>query len=114
MSFLNATQCHRTRARALRTYAGTNAAAQVTDFGSRTFGTWTALSGVVRLYPAYKVEDEIVYVLAFSTYVIAMAYFTTEWLALGTMELGVGLVRVTIVPIISIPWMTMQRGFYVG
>ena len=112
-SLFNTTQCYRSKANALLTYAGPNAAAQVTDFGSRMFGTWTALSCIVRLYADYNIEDRAVYVLAFSTYAIAMAHFMMEWLAFGTMTFGVGLVRVAVVPIISISWMMMQWGFYV-
>jgi len=112
-SLFNTTQCYRSKANALLTYAGPNAAAQVTDFGARMFGTWTALSCIVRLYAAYNIEDKSVYVLAFSTYAIAMAHFMMEWLAFGTMTFGVGLVRVAVVPIISISWMMMQWGFYV-
>lgn len=112
-SIFNTTQCYGGKENALRTYAGPRAAAQVTDFSSRMFGTWTFLSCLIRLYAAYKIEDEGIYVLTIATYAIAMAHFMVEWLVFGTMTHGVGLLRVMIVPVVSISWMAMQWGFYV-
>lgn len=112
-SIFNTVECYRGKENALRTYAGPNAAAQVTDFSSRIFGTWTFLSCLIRLYAAYKIEDESIYVLTFATYAIAMAHFMVEWLGFGTMGAGVGLVRVAIAPAVSMSWMVMQWGFYV-
>ena len=112
-SLFNTTQCYRGKENALRTYAGPNAAAQVTDFSSRMFGTWTLLSCLIRVYAAYRIEDESMYILAFATYVIAMTHFAVEWLGFGTMTAGVGLLRVAIVPVVTMSWMLMQWGFYV-
>lgn len=112
-SIFNTTECYRGKKNALRTYAGPNAAAQVTDFSSRMFGTWTFLSSLIRLYAAYRIEDESIYVLTFATYAVAMTHFMVEWLGFGTMGAGVGLLRVAIVPVVSMPWMLMQWGFYI-
>ena len=109
----NSTQCYRGREIALRTYAGPNAAAQVTSFSSRMFGTWTFLSCLIRLYAAYRIQEESVYGLAFATYAIAVAHFMLEWLNFGTMTAGIGLLRVSVVPIVSMSWMAMQWGYYV-
>ncbi|KAI5306203.1 ergosterol biosynthesis protein [Ascosphaera pollenicola] len=51
---------------------------------SRTFGTWTFLSSVVRCYAAYNIDDPLVYGLAMWTYGIALAHFTGEWLLFGS------------------------------
>lgn len=112
-SLLNTVQCYRTRKHALRTYAGPNAAGEVTNFGSRMFGTWTALSCLVRVCAAYRIEDDALYWLAFCTYAIALVHFGIEWLRFGTMSGGIGLWRVAIVPVVSMSWMALQWDFYV-
>lgn len=114
LALLNTTQAYRTRRFAFRTYEGPVAQSQVTDFGSRMFGTWTFLSCVVRLYAAYKIDVPEVYMLTLWTFVIAMVHFGTEWMVFGTMRAGKGLAPVMVVPVVSIAWMIAHWGFYVG
>lgn len=105
-------QCYRSKHHALRTYVGPNATAQVTEFGARMFGTWTALSYCIHFYSACEIQHEGIYVLAFFTYVIALAHFGVEWLEYGTMAAGIELLRVAVAPVVSISWMLLQWDFY--
>lgn len=114
LALLNTTQAYRTRRFALRTYEGPAAQSQVTDFGSRMFGTWTFLSCVLRLYAGYRIDVPEVYLLTLWTFIIALVHFGSEWLVFGTMRVGTGLVPVMIVPFVSIAWMVLQWDFYVG
>ena len=111
---MNTVQCYRTKSHALRTYDGPSSDSQITDFGARMYGTWTFLSAVIRLYAAYRIDTNEVYVLVLWTYIIALGQFGSEWLAYGTMKMGKGLAPVLIVPSVSVCWMLVQWDFYVG
>ena len=56
----------------------------VTSLSSRTFGTWTLLSAIVRVYAAYNIANRAVYDICAWSYVIAGAHFVSEWLVFGT------------------------------
>ena len=45
---------------------------------ARIYGTWTLLSSVVRVYAALTIEDQHLYILAISTYAIAVIHFGVE------------------------------------
>lgn len=87
---------------------------QVTALQSRTFGTWTLLSAIIRLYAAYNINNPVVYQLALWTYVIAWGHFVTEWLVFGSAKWGRGLAGPVIVANLSVGWMVAGWGFYVG
>jgi len=87
---------------------------QTTPLSARTFGTWTALSSIIRLYAAYHVSNPQVYQLALYSYVIAWAHFMSEWLIFRTARLGAGLAGPLAVATTSLVWMVSQREFYVG
>jgi len=97
-------------------YAGSSASKQspVTELSARTFGAWTAISAIVRLYAAYNIRDPAIYQMAMWTFGIAFAHFGSEWLVFGTVRMN----RAAVFPI-SIAtgtgaWMLMQWGSYVG
>ncbi|KAL9624456.1 MAG: hypothetical protein Q9160_001419 [Pyrenula sp. 1 TL-2023] len=82
----NCIQSYTTVAYTRRLYAPTKAHSEpsspnpeVTRLSGRTFGTWTFLSTIVRLYAAYNIEDRRFYELALWTYIIAFAHFFSEW-----------------------------------
>lgn len=50
----------------------------VSPLAGRLFGVWTALSGFIRLYGAYHLEDTHVYRAVFLTYILALGHFGTE------------------------------------
>ncbi|KAF4635085.1 hypothetical protein G7Y89_g3011 [Cudoniella acicularis] len=54
-----------------------------TPLSSRTFGTWTLIQSLVRLYAAYNIGNEAFYQLAFLTYAVAWAHFFSEWKEMG-------------------------------
>ncbi|QIX00607.1 hypothetical protein AMS68_006124 [Peltaster fructicola] len=64
----------------------------VTPLSARTFGTWTALSSIIRLYAAYRINEPVVYELALWTFGLAFAHFISEWLIFGTARWGRGLI----------------------
>lgn len=80
---------------------------------ARTFGTWTFLSAVVRLYAAYNITDPLIYQLAVWTYGIAFGHFVTEWLVFGTAKWGAGLAGPVFVSTGTLAWMVTQWGWYV-
>ncbi|KAF2423781.1 ergosterol 28 [Tothia fuscella] len=86
----------------------------VTPLSARTFGTWTFISAVVRLYAAYYITNPQIYQLAFTTYVVAFLHFFSEWLVFGTARAGPGLLGPAVVSTASLSWMWLQWGYYVG
>ncbi|EGP87629.1 unnamed protein product [Zymoseptoria tritici ST99CH_1A5] len=93
-------------------YAGNNPSA-VTPLSARTFGTWTGLSSIIRLYAAYNISNPVVYQLALWTYGIAFAHFFSEWLIFGTAKWGRGLGGPVFVSTVTTVWMVAQWGWYV-
>ncbi|EME44215.1 hypothetical protein DOTSEDRAFT_172319 [Dothistroma septosporum NZE10] len=86
----------------------------VNELSARTFGTWTALSSIVRLYTAYNITDPLVYQLCLWTYGIAFAHFFSEWLVFGSAKWGQGLASPVIVSTVSTVWMLIQWRSYVA
>ncbi|WPG98988.1 ergosterol 28 [Acrodontium crateriforme] len=85
----------------------------VTDLSARTFGTWTALSAIIRLYAAYNITNAVVYELALWTFGLAWIHFATEWLVFGTARWGRGLAGPVCVATGTGAWMLAQWGSYV-
>lgn len=85
----------------------------MTPLSGRTFGTWTLLSSVIRLYAAYHISNPQVYELAFWSYSIAFAHFMSEWWIFGSTRWGAGLAGPVIVSTTSLTWMWSQWGYYV-
>lgn len=86
---------------------------QVNPLQSRTFGTWTSLSSIIRLYAAYHITDPLIYQLALWSYVIAWGHFMSEWLVFGTAKWGRGLAGPVVVSTGSLVWMGWCWGEYV-
>ena len=85
----------------------------VTELSARTFGTWTAITSVVRLYAAYNIETPVMYQLALWTFGVAWAHFMSEWLVFKTTKMGSGLAGPVIVSTTSLLWMWLQWDYYV-
>ncbi|KAJ9635797.1 ergosterol biosynthesis protein [Coniosporium tulheliwenetii] len=85
----------------------------VTPLSARTFGTWTLLSSIIRLYAAYHIDNPVVYQLALWTYAVAGFHFFSEWLYFGTARWGAGLAGPVFVSTGSLAWMLSQWGWYV-
>ena len=97
----------------LRTYAGSRAPKEMTAMTTRLFGTWTLLSGIVRLYAAYNVADKAAYTLALSTFGVAGAHFGLELLIFGTMRWDKGFLFPALVAYGTPIWMLTQWSYYV-
>ena len=87
---------------------------EVTTLSSRTFGTWTFLAAIVRVYAAYNIATPALYDLCLWSYVIAFAHFFSEWLFFKTARLGEGLLGPVLVSTLSILWMALQREAYLA
>jgi hypothetical protein len=85
----------------------------VTGLSSRTFGTWTLLTGVVRLFAAYHLEDPSWYNLAIATYFVAFWHFGSELLFYRTTRLISGATPTYLVSIGTLIWMVKERDGYV-
>ncbi|ORY09541.1 Erg28 protein [Clohesyomyces aquaticus] len=97
-----------------QTLKPTESANPVTPLSARTFGTWTFLSSVIRLYAAYNISDPLIYQLALWTYGIAWAHFMSEWWVFGTARWGAGLAGPVCVASGSLVWMWAQKEYYLG
>lgn len=84
----------------------------VNPLSSRTFGTWTFVSSVIRMYAAYNISDPLMYQLTLWTFGIALAHFSSEWLYFGSAKLGKGLLPSMFVATGSLTWMLLQWEFY--
>jgi hypothetical protein len=86
----------------------------VTELSARTFGTWTAITSIIRLYAAYHINDKPVYEMALWTFGVAWAHFVSEWLFFGTARFGKGLIGPLLVSTGTAYWMLSQYGAYVN
>jgi len=86
----------------------------VTPLSARTFGTWTFLTSLVRLYVAYHINEVAFYNLGMWTYAIAFGHFASEAWVFGSTRWGVPLAFPVGVSTISMVWMWTQREFYLG
>lgn len=87
---------------------------QTTALSARTFGTWTLVSCVIRLYGALYLNEEHVFQLTFISYLIALFHFGTELLVFRTCKIGKGFLGPLVVSTTSLTWMYMQKEFYTG
>ncbi|KAK9430336.1 hypothetical protein V1505DRAFT_386162 [Lipomyces doorenjongii] len=110
-----------------RVYEGNPA--QVTGLSARTFGTWTFLTALVRLYGAYHINNPAisghpvamlfedrpsVYDITYATYIVAFMHFSSEWIIYKTAKLGKGLAGPLIVSTTTLAWMTLQKSYYLN
>lgn len=112
VSLGNSIQAYFSLAGSQQVYAGTSPS-RVTDLSARTFGTWTALSSIIRLYGAYHINNPAVYEITLWTFGVAFAHFALEWLVYGTAKLGKGLAGPLIVSTVTASWMVAQWDGYV-
>lgn len=111
ISIGNSIQAYSTVAYTKRVYSG--APNEVTPLSARTFGTWTFVSAVVRIYAAYFIHEQKMYELAFAMLLGANFHFMMEWLVFKTARWGPGLSGPIIISSVSIVWMWTQWDFYV-
>ena len=110
ISVANSVQCYSTLTFTKRVYSGQPD--QVTPLSARTFGTWTLVASIVRLYAAYHINEPHMYQLAFATFVGANLHFMSEWLYYKTAKWGAGLTGPIIISAVSSVWMLAQWDYY--
>ncbi|KAL8841836.1 MAG: hypothetical protein Q9205_002461 [Flavoplaca limonia] len=111
VSIGNSVQSYLTTSYTRRVYSAPETT--VTPLHARTFGTYTALASIIRLYAAYNITNPMLYQLAIWTYIVALGHFYSEWLVFGTARWGKGLAGPVIISVSSLAWMVMQWGVYV-
>lgn len=111
-AIFNTVQSYSTLALTRRVYS--QRPQDVTPLSSRTFGTWTFFSAIVRLYAAYNISNQQVYQICLWSYIVAAVHFVSEWLVFGTAGLGAGLSGPLVVSSSSIVWMLSQREYYLA
>ncbi|OJD18810.1 hypothetical protein AJ78_01217 [Emergomyces pasteurianus Ep9510] len=81
---------------------------------SRTFGTWTFISSVVRAYAAFYINEPHMYDLAMWTFGTAFVHFMSEWLVFESAKAKGRFVSPLFVASGTLVWMATQRTFYLG
>ncbi|KAI9671067.1 MAG: ergosterol biosynthesis protein [Alyxoria varia] len=112
VSLFNSIQAYTTTSYTRRVYSASPAS--VTTLSARTFGTWTALTAIVRLFAAFHITEPAWYQLAFLTYVVAALHFVSEWVVFRSANLGAGLTGPLIVSSATMTWMWWVWQDYVG
>ncbi|SCU78501.1 LADA_0A05930g1_1 [Lachancea dasiensis] len=87
---------------------------ETTNLSARTFGTWTFISSVIRLYGALYLQEEHIYQLVCISYLVALFHFGSELIVFRTCKLGKGFMGPLIVSTTSLAWMYTQKEFYTG
>lgn len=111
VSILNSVQAYATLSYTRQIYKAQPT--EVTGLSGRTFGTWTAMASIVRLYASLNIHDPRFYQLAIATYGIAWLHFVSEWLIFKTAGWGKGLGAPVFVSTGSLIWMFSVWGSYV-
>ncbi|KAF8984751.1 ergosterol biosynthesis protein [Entomortierella lignicola] len=110
-SFLNTFQAFVTLTATRRIYA--NKPHEVTGLSGRTFGVWTLLSSVIRLYGAYHLQFAPMYNITLATFGIAWVHFMSEFFVFKTAKVTGPFLAPCVVATSSLIWMYSQYGYYV-
>jgi hypothetical protein len=122
ISVANSIQAYTTLTFTSQVYAGSSSSlpktpssstSPATPLSSRTFGTWTLIQSIVRLYAAYNIDNPQMYQMAVLTYAVAWLHFMSEWWIFGTARWGRGLAGPVFVATGSLVWMWLQWGYYI-
>ena len=87
---------------------------ETTKLSARTFGTWTFISCVIRLYGALYLNEPHIYQLTMISYAVALFHFGSELLIYGTCRFDAGFISPLIVASTSSIWMYNQVDYYTG
>lgn len=80
--------------------------------GFRTFGTWTMLGCVLRVYAAYDIQNRGLYDVTLWSFAIGSLYFGMEWAVFGGSMPGRK--RGLLIAMGSCIWMALQRHHYLS
>ncbi|KAJ9156388.1 hypothetical protein NKR23_g832 [Pleurostoma richardsiae] len=86
---------------------------QVTPLAARLFGTWTLITGILRVYAAYRVDDPVLYQLGLITHLLAAAHFSSELLVFKTLRLTGPQIFPLVAGFGGSIWMALQYHAYV-
>lgn len=84
---------------------------QVNALIGRMFGTWTMLSGVVRLMCALFIDNRPVYDLTFFTFIMVWLHFLSEIIIFETTEPSIGVISPMVISGISMILMIIGYKF---
>eukprot|EP01137_Pigoraptor_chileana_P010470 Opistho-2@60172 len=87
---------------------------QVTALSARTFGTWTGLASIVRIYAALDLHNKSLYDVTLLSFVLANAHFLGEVYVYKTAALELGVVLPLIISGTTMLWMLFARSRFVG
>ncbi|CCK72748.1 Erg28p KNAG_0L01280 [Huiozyma naganishii CBS 8797] len=87
---------------------------ETTKLSARTFGTWTFVSCIIRLYGAFYLNELHIYQLAMISYLIALFHFGSELIFFRTCKLNSGFMGPLVVSTTSLVWMYSQFEYYTG
>lgn len=90
-----------------------NTQSPATPLSSRTFGTWTIVVGIVRMYAAYRLEDPAWYQLQMWVTAIALLHFSLEAFVFKTCQPKGPWLAPTIPATVCLIWSGLQYNHYV-
>ncbi|PVU90423.1 hypothetical protein BB561_004889 [Smittium simulii] len=94
-----------------RIYNGQNQ--QVTPLSSHTFAAWTILSAIIRYQCSFNMNNQILYDITLSSYIIAACHFLSEIYVFKTTKLFGPVLSTFVVAGTSIFWMIKDRALYI-
>lgn len=109
-AFFNTIQTFVTTKLSRRLYSATPI---VTPLQARTFGAWTLMSAVVRMYAAYHIHDKTIYDMTLLSFLIAFGHFASEILIYRTAKVPGPALSPVIVATLSLYWMIRHYDYYV-
>jgi len=120
----NAIQCYNTMSYTRRVYPGQAASkgskptdvalsSPATPLSSRTFGTWTAAVGIVRIFAAYHINEPAWYQMQMLTNVVGLVHFGLEAFVYKTCSPSGPWLAPVSVALIGEIWSIAQYNFYV-
>lgn len=114
LSIFNTAQCYTSTYYNKQIYnQATTKFAEVTGLSCRTFGIWTLLSGIIRTYSVFYLNDVHVYRLCFATYVCAWLHFVSELMIFKTANLK-GVIKAPLIVATTMgSWMWFSWNSYV-
>lgn len=86
---------------------------EISPLGVRTFGTWTFITSIIRLYGSwYLVGNKQIYELCLWSFMVAFGHFYLELSVYKNCKFDKGFMGPLIVSTTSIIWMATQKEFY--
>ncbi|EDV23692.1 putative ergosterol biosynthetic protein 28 [Trichoplax sp. H2] len=105
IAFVNSTQCYlQGEFVHQRMYTETK---EATLLQARTFGTWTLLASVIRIYCAFDIYNKTLYMVTFWSFIIVLAHLLAECYIYHTAAFTPGVIAPLIISSLSSVWMIL-------